>query len=115
KYLKERNNIHIRLNTNGQGNLIYKRNIVPELKGLIDEVSVSLNADNEENYAKICKSEFKENTFHEVKLFILECKKYIPYVTITFIDLPEVDLGKCEAISKEMGVNYRIRRLHQTG
>ncbi|MGE4358175.1 MAG: TatD family hydrolase, partial [Candidatus Omnitrophota bacterium] len=77
KYLKERNNIHIRLNTNGQGNLIYKRNIVPELKGLIDEVSVSLNADNEENYAKICKSEFKENTFNQVKLFILECKKYI--------------------------------------
>ena len=37
-----------RLNTNGQGNLINKRDIVPELKGRIDLVNVSLNASSAE-------------------------------------------------------------------
>ena len=40
----------IRINTNGHANYIYKRNIVPELKGLIDKISVSLNAPNSEEY-----------------------------------------------------------------
>ncbi|MCM8783658.1 MAG: YchF/TatD family DNA exonuclease [Candidatus Omnitrophica bacterium] len=114
KYLKDKG-IRVRVNTNGQGNLIHKRNTVPELKDLIDEVFVSLNVDNEESYAKICKPDFKEGVFNKIKEFILECKKYIPYVTITFIDLPEVDLERCEKIAKELGVNLRIRRLHQVG
>lgn len=114
KYLKEKS-AYVRLNTNGQGNLIHRRNIVPELKGLIDAVSVSLNVDTEENYIKICKPEFGKGTFHKIKEFVIECKKYISSVTVTFIDLPEVDLKKCEGIAKKMGVNYRIRKLHQVG
>ncbi|MCM8798093.1 MAG: YchF/TatD family DNA exonuclease, partial [Candidatus Omnitrophica bacterium] len=90
KYLKERN-MYVRLNTNGQGNLIYRRNILPELQGLIDEVSVSLNVESEENYYKICQPQFGPGTFSKVKEFVLECKKYIPRVLVTFIDLPEVD------------------------
>ncbi|MCM8779439.1 MAG: YchF/TatD family DNA exonuclease [Candidatus Omnitrophica bacterium] len=114
KYLKEKN-AYVRLNTNGQGNLIYKRNIVPELKGLIDEVSVSLNVDTEENYHKICQPQFGAGTFSKVKEFVLECKKYIPSVSVTFIDLPEVDLNKCAGIAQELGVKFRIRRLGQVG
>jgi TatD DNase family protein len=45
----------IRLNTNGHGNLIHKRNILPDLAGLVDAVSVSLNAENAEKYLAICK------------------------------------------------------------
>ena len=44
-----------RLNTNGQGNLINKRDIVPELKNKIDLVNVSLNASCAEKYQKICR------------------------------------------------------------
>jgi len=42
--------IRVRLNTNGQGNLIHARNILPELEGLIDAISVSLNAEDKEKY-----------------------------------------------------------------
>ena len=36
-------NVKIRVNTNGHANFVYKKNVVPELKGLVDEFSVSLN------------------------------------------------------------------------
>ena len=49
KYIKE-NYPHIktRINTNGQGNLIHKRNIVPEIKEHIDSVSISFNGETKE-------------------------------------------------------------------
>jgi len=115
KFLKDKGT-YVRLNTNGQGNLIYKRNIVPELKGLMDEVSVSLNVDSEENYNKICLPQFGQGTFSKVKEFVWECKQCIPRVSVTFIDLPEVNLQECERIAKEeLGVEFRIRKLHQVG
>lgn len=45
-------NVKIRLNTNGHANFVYKRDITPELVGLIDEISVSLNASTEELYKR---------------------------------------------------------------
>ena len=50
--------ISIRVNTNGQANLIHKRNIVPELIGLVDKVSVSLNADNAKLYGELTQCKF---------------------------------------------------------
>ena len=47
KYIREKYpHLKIRINTNGQANLVYKRNVVPELVGLIDSVSVSFNGEN---------------------------------------------------------------------
>lgn len=42
-FVKEKYNKPIRINTNGAGSLINGRDIAPELKGLVDTVSVSLN------------------------------------------------------------------------
>ena len=42
-----------RLNTDGHGNIINKRNIVPELVGLIDAVSISLNTADPEQYGEL--------------------------------------------------------------
>jgi len=110
KYLKSKN-AKVRLNTNGQGNLIHKRNIVPELVGLIDVASVSLNVDEGEKYERLCKPRFGENAFGQVIAFAKECKKLLPKTVITVLDMPEVDLKKCEKISKELGVELRIRHL----
>ena len=41
-------NVKIRINTNGQANLIHKRNIIPEIKPYTDSISISLNAENKE-------------------------------------------------------------------
>ena len=106
----------IRLNTNGHGNLINKRNILPELKGLVDTISVSIDAEDSEKYNKICHPVFKNGTYEAVKEFIMEAKKYISEVIATIVDVPEVDEEKCKEIAeKELGVKFRERRYNVVG
>jgi len=109
----------VRLNTNGHGNVINKRNILPELKGLIDSVSVSLNADTAETYDQIVRPlpGLRSGIYDKVKEFIEEAKNYIPKVQATIVTHQEgVDEEKCEEISKnEFGVNYRPRRYNIVG
>lgn len=113
-FLKNKN-AKVRLNTNGQGNLIHKRNIVPELVGLIDTASISLNVDDSKEYDRLCKSEFGENTFEKVIDFAKECKRFLPTTIITFLDMSGVDLKRCEKIAKELGVELRIRHYNKVG
>ena len=47
-----------RLNTNGLGNVIQGKDIVPQLKGKIDTVSVSLNDCSAEKYDEVSPGEF---------------------------------------------------------
>ena len=71
KYIKETYpEIKIRVNTNGHANFIYKKNVVPELVGLVDEFSVSLNASNSEEYDELSQPKF-ENAYEEVKPWLL--------------------------------------------
>lgn len=114
RYLKSKS-VKVRLNTNGQGNLIHKRNIVPELVGLIDVVSVSLNAEEADKYERLCKPCFGKNAFQQVIAFTKECKKLLPQTVLTVLDMKEIDLKKCETISKGLGVEFRIRRYKKVG
>ncbi|MEW6410479.1 MAG: YchF/TatD family DNA exonuclease [Nitrospirota bacterium] len=99
----------IRINTNGQGNLIHGRNILPELKGLVDAISISLDVDDAGKYYDICRPKFGRDTFEKIKEFILEAKKYTPHVRITVLTLPEVDIERCRATATELGVELKIR------
>ena len=49
-FIHERLKKRVRLDTNGLGSLINGRDIVPEMKGLVDSVSISLNAKNAAEY-----------------------------------------------------------------
>jgi len=104
----------VRINTNGHGSLIHGRNILPELKGIVDSVSISLDAHNQETYNRIC-SPVYENAFGEVIEFIRESQKYIPRVEITVVELEGVDIKRCQAIAEDLGVRLRIRKLHRVG
>jgi len=109
----------VRLNTNGHGNVINKRNILPELKGLVDEISISLNADNSEAYDQVAQPlpSFRGMIYDEIKTFIAEAQKYIPVVQATIVThQQDVDEDKCEDIvKKEFGVHYRARRYNIVG
>jgi len=113
RWIKERHG-RVRINTNGHGNLIHRRNILPELKGLVDSMSISLDAHDEETYNKICAPAFK-NAFQEVVSFIKEAKQYIPDVQATVVEMEGVDLEKCRQITDELGVKLRIRKLDVVG
>jgi len=104
----------VRINTNGHGNLIHKRNILPELQGLVDSMSISLDAQDEKTYNSICKPAFK-NAFNEVVNFIKEAKKHIPKVTVTIVAMEGVDIDKCREIADSIGVKLRVRRLDIVG
>jgi TatD DNase family protein len=105
----------VRIDTNGHANLIHKRNILPELAGLVDAVSVSLNAQNAELYDKISQPKFGVKTYEAVKDFIREAKKYIPEVTVSVVSLPEVDIEACRKIADGLGVKFRVREYNIVG
>lgn len=115
KALKEKG-ANIRVVTNGQGNLINKCSVPEKLRGLVDELSVSLDVDTKEKYNRVCRPEFGPDTFDRVKEFVLEAKKYIPKIEVTCIDMQGVDIDKCkEMAAGELGVNFRARKYNEVG
>jgi len=112
--IKKAGKTKVRIDTNGHGNLFYQRNILPELKGLIDIISVSLNAENSEVYDSICNSFFGKAAFDAVIDFIKEAKKYIPQVEATVVGLPQmIDVEKARKLVGELGVPFRVRPYYE--
>ena len=112
KYLKENfPNIKIRINTNGHANAIHKRNVAPELALYIDSISVSLNAENEENYNKLSNPKI-DNAYEEVKRFIRACVEEKIKTTATVVsNIPNypLDVERCEVVAKSLGAKFRAR------
>lgn len=108
--------VKVRLNTDGLGNLTHERNILPELKGLIDTVSVSLNATNAQNYVKWCPNKYDEAAYPAVKAFITEAKAYIPEVIASVVTVPDLDVDVARKIAEdELGVTFRMRPYNEVG
>lgn len=118
KYIKEKYpNTILRINTNGHANLVYKRNVLPELKGLIDKFSVSLNGENKEVYNELSKPHI-ENAYEGVKEFIALAVKEGFDTTATIVTgykNYKVDIQKCIEITKELGANFRERPWIENG
>jgi TatD DNase family protein len=108
RWLKERG-ATVRLNTDGHGDVINKRNIVPELVGLIDEISISMNSTDPEQYGKLMRIDGPR--FHRAMIeFAREAKKHIPHVTMTVVDIDEVDVERARRfVEEEVGVRFKRR------
>ncbi|MBI5741555.1 MAG: YchF/TatD family DNA exonuclease [Nitrospirae bacterium] len=104
----------VRINTNGQGNLIHGKDILPELRGLVDCISVSLDAEDSKKYEKLCKPSIK-GSFEGVLSFIREAVQVIPSVKATIVKIPGVDVEKCRKIAEELGVEFRVREFDIVG
>jgi len=114
KWLKERG-AKTRINTDGLANMIHRRNVLPELAGLVDSISVSLNTENAELYNKVCRPPF-DGAYEGVKAFIVEAKKHVPHVTASIVGLPSVDAERCRKIvEEELGVEFRLRPYNEVG
>ena len=106
----------VRLVTNGTGDIINGRNIALEIKGLIDSVSVSLNAPDAETYDRICQSTFGKDAYQGVLTFIKECIEVGIDVEATCLDfIGEEDVAACREIAKDLGASFRLRYLHKVG
>jgi TatD DNase family protein len=114
RVLKEKG-ARIRLNTNGLGSLLWKRNVVPELADLIDVFSISLNADTGELYQSLCKPSFGVEAFPAVLEFIRACVQAGVRTVCTVVEHPAVDTGACERLVRSLGADFRVRKYHIVG
>ena len=110
KELKKRYpDVEIRLNTNGLGDKINGRPTAKLLEGAVDIVSISLNSGNREDYNKVTRPKW-EDSFEAMLRFAEECKKYVPKVMFTVVDvISEREINESKAISEKMGIPLRIR------
>lgn len=110
KYLKEKYGLKIRLNSNGLGDLINGKETAKMLSGIVDCISISLNAPDAESYQRVSRSKFGDKSFDAVIQFATDCKKYIPEVKFTVVDvITAEEIEKCKKISAELGIPLRVR------
>ena len=110
KFLKKSYGSKIRINTNGHANRIHGRDVTPEMAGLVDVVSISLNAKDAAQYEKLCHCDYGEDGFREMVDFTKKCRQVIPRVILSVVDiLPPEDLAACGKLAEELGVEFRVR------
>ena len=111
KYIKSKSDIKIRINTNGLADLIWKKSTAPKLKGLIDAVSISLNATNKEDYLEVVRPKFGIDSFDAMLKFTKDCTEYVPSVMMTVVDVvtTKEEQEKCREICESLGAIFRVR------
>ena len=109
RWLHERG-IRVRLDTNGHAQLMYpEMDVVAELKNAgLDSVSVSLNAESEEKYDRICKPSLKD-AYASLLEFTKEAIEAGIDTRMTVVGMPEIDIDKCEKIARDIGAGFRVR------
>ncbi len=113
-YIKDKGG-RTRLNTDGLACLVNKRDVLPEMQGLIDAVSVSMNTQNEALYIRHCVPQLP-GSWQAMLDFLERAPGYIPDVTATAIDgLDGVDIQACERLAGNLGVKFRARQLDIVG
>ena len=105
----------IRLNTNGHAELIHGRDVLPELVGLVDEISVSLNAADADGYLTWCLPDFGAESFEAVKRFIRRAVQLDFSVTATAVDLQGLDLEAVRGLAESLGAKWRKRYYNVVG
>ena len=84
--------------------------IVPELAGLLDSVSISLNAPDEKEYNRVTKPTLT-GAYKAMLDFAKACKKSIPDTRMTVVDVlsPE-DIEKSRKVAASCGIKLRVRK-----
>ena len=112
KMVKEKHpEIKIRINTNGQSDLILGRKTAPDFEGAFDIVSISLNTPSAEKYQRLCHSIYGETAFDALLRFAGEVKNYVPSVLLSAVKetLTSEEIELCKQICTDLGVTLRLR------
>ena len=116
KWLKEKApGVPLRLNTNGLCDLSNGKAVAPLLKGLIDSVSISLNAPGPVRYAEVtrpCGRIDKAAAYDAMLAFAESCKASIPNILFTVVDvLAPAEIARCKEIAAGMNIPLRVRKM----
>lgn len=96
-----------RINTNGHGNVINKRDITGDLAETMDLISISLNSSDAESYAQIMR--VSPNMYGEMLNFAKLLKTKGANVVLSIVSSVPTELEKCREIASEIGVPLRER------
>ena len=109
KYLKKIG-VSVRVNTNGQARLIAGSGVAKKMKGLVDVVSVSLNASTAEKYQNLCRSIFGEQGFYALLDFAKELKEEGIKVVFSVVDtIGAEEIEACRKVAESVGAEFRVR------
>ncbi len=109
RYVKENLGLPVRLNTNGLGDKIHGKPTAEMLEGAVDIVSISLNQCDKEKYNAVTRPKW-EDGFDAMISFAADCKKYVPKVMFTVVDvIPPEDISRCKALAMSLGIELRVR------
>jgi len=109
RYFKKKGK-YVRLNTNGQGNLINGKDITKELARTTDAVNISLNESCAQDYQEICESIFGLKAYGEIIKFADKCKRNGIKTVFSIVDIIGSEkIEKCRKIAQETGVELKIR------
>ena len=110
RFIRETCNAKIRINTNGHGNIYNGRDITPEMEGIVDVLSISLNAPDATAYQELCQSDYGEDGFYAMLDFAKAAKAHVPEVILSVVDVikPE-EIEACQRIAEDLGVGFRAR------
>ncbi len=107
---KSENAPKTRVNTNGHASLIAGKDVAPLFSGLLDAVSISLNAPTAEEYVSLCRPEAGEQAFYAMLDFAEKVKKFVPDTVLSVVDiLGPRKLTQCRAFCDRIGVPLRVR------
>ena len=112
RYVKETTHLKTRINTNGLSDLLHGRRTAPDLSGLVDAISISLNAASAEKYDRLCHPKFGLEAWPAILRFAEEVKQYVPDVTMSVVGgtIPEQDVDICRQIAQtKLEVKFRVR------
>ena len=112
RWLRENHpEVRTRLNTNGLSDLYYGRDTAPDFDGLLDTISISLNASNAERYLELTRSRFGIGSFDAMLAFAEHAKAYVPDVVLTVVDHVEDDgeIARCRELCETRGLRLRVR------
>lgn len=100
----------IRLNTNGLSDLIHGAPTAHLLSGLIDTVSISLNAGTKDAYLAVTRPKW-DSAFEAMQQFAADCKEYVPHVMFTVVDvIPAEEIAPAQKVADDLGIPLRVRK-----
>ena len=102
----------IRVNTNGLADLIAGVPTAARFAGLVDALSISLNAPTAEEYVQLCRPKFGAVSYEAMLTFAAEAKRYVPSVVMSVVgtaDMTPEKVASCQAVCDRIGVPLRVR------
>ncbi|MEJ2106709.1 MAG: TatD family nuclease-associated radical SAM protein [Acidiferrobacteraceae bacterium] len=97
---------HVSLETDGLANVVYQRDITPDLEGSVDQLAVFLNVHDQATYDRYFQCGFADP--HSAALeFARSARAFVPKLTLVAMEgVGDVDKAACQQIADDLGVEF---------